>query len=684
MDEQQLKDYFVDLESLLQGYYEEHMSSIVDEEYETLQKNKREEYEKAQERTPYMPSLSGVPLQQYAATTAVVTSGVWYRRNTDYLLGVCNERFSKIPFAKHDLSELTAGFNDALVKKIGQEKYDELSSKYGMDLASYYVQGRVNGMFLEQLADLKMPKSEFQYILEKGVMDSLPAFLMMSAVPDYKSDLDKTVDYLSEERYNPSTAAKVTGFMTSNVIDYITLGGVGKGASLLRSGGQVASNTVGHTLKNFAKFTGADLLVREGVSLISGLGDDGFSEAIFGSRKALEEYQVEASERYSLSNTDRNGPFGLFRRGSYVLKTNDGNYVGSTFANKLKTRYEGPEVKVDKEEVKAFTNRLTEAYSSSPDVLFGNLRGVLETNYILDKDKDIPEEMLSMSESKLSTCSAYYASLALHMTEKHIRFALVNGHHHTDQDVAQMSYDYSRALEHVRSERLSNGDVQDESMTHEVAGGNSVSDGRTVEGETAAVAVQQQSVSGWNSVLDSLGLSGFGDVGKNLGYVLAMLPDLLIGMFTGQTKRLNISDNLMPIAAIFGGMFVKNPILKMLLIGLGGANLLNKAGHEALDHAGIKSDQPRQYKIYQDEDLDRRIKNPAMQGNTLIADIDGKPLVIPISDMAVDAYYKGALPLNTLSNAVLRAWDRQQETLAQNYEQGVAEEQQITRSRGIQ
>ena len=211
-----------------------------------------------------------------------------------------------------------------------------------------------------------------------------------------------------------------------------------------------------------------------------------------------------------------------------------------------------------------------------------------------------------------------------------------------------------------------------------------VTEGEAPGGKKTVAAQQQQSVSGWDNLLSGLGLNGFSDVGKNLGYVFAMLPDLLIGMFTGQTKRLNISDNLMPIAAIFGGMFVKNPILKMLLIGLGGANLLNKAGHEALDHARIKSDQPRQYKTYQDEVLDRRIKNPAMQGNTLIADIDGKPLVIPVSDMAVDAYYKGALPLNTLSNAVLRAWDRQQETLAQNYEQGVEEEQQVTRSRGIQ
>lgn len=215
--------------------------------------------------------------------------------------------------------------------------------------------------------------------------------------------------------------------------------------------------------------------------------------------------------------------------------------------------------------------------------------------------------------------------------------------------------------------------------------GQDVSSGTETDKQQETVTARQQdtSVNGWGNLLDNLGLSGFGDVGKNLGYVIAMLPDLLIGMFTGQTKRLNISDNLMPIAAIFGGMFVSNPILKMMLIGLGGANLLNKAGHEALDHAGIATDMPRQYKACQDEPLDRRIKNPVMQGNTLVADIDGVPMVLTVSDVAVDAYYKGVLPLNTLSNAVLRAWDSRQELVAQHYEESVDEEQRMNRIMGI-
>jgi hypothetical protein len=192
----------------------------------------------------------------------------------------------------------------------------------------------------------------------------------------------------------------------------------------------------------------------------------------------------------------------------------------------------------------------------------------------------------------------------------------------------------------------------------------------------------QQSVSGWTGLMDGMGLSDFGTVGKNLGYVLAMLPDMLIGMFTGKSRNLKFGDNMMPIAAIIAGMFVKNPMLKMLLVGLGGANLLNKAGHEALENKeGMKPQPVRQYRQYPDEVLDLRIVNPVMKGNTLVATIDNTPSVITISDDAVDAYYKGALPLNTLANAVLRKYDAQQQAVQENYDRQLA--QTTTEERAI-
>ena len=183
---------------------------------------------------------------------------------------------------------------------------------------------------------------------------------------------------------------------------------------------------------------------------------------------------------------------------------------------------------------------------------------------------------------------------------------------------------------------------------------------------------------GWEGLLKNFGLDGFSDIGNNLGYVIAMLPDILVGLFTGKTQSLGLKDNMMPIAAILAGMFVKNPLLKMTLIGMGGANLLNKAGHEALankresnDRNAVSYDnttsQAVQYKSYPDEPLNPRIANPVLQGNCLVATIDRVPYTIQLPEHVVGAYQAGALPLNTLANAVLAKSDQTRQMAERNY-----------------
>ena len=183
---------------------------------------------------------------------------------------------------------------------------------------------------------------------------------------------------------------------------------------------------------------------------------------------------------------------------------------------------------------------------------------------------------------------------------------------------------------------------------------------------------------GWEGLLKNFGLNGFSDIGNNLGYVIAMLPDILVGLFTGKTQSLGLKDNMMPIAAILAGMFVKNPLLKMTLIGMGGANLLNKAGHEALANKregndgnavsyGNTTAQAVQYKSYPDEPLNPRIANPVLQGNCLVATIDRVPYTIQLPERVVGAYQAGALPLNTLANAVLAKSDQMRQMAERNY-----------------
>ena len=184
---------------------------------------------------------------------------------------------------------------------------------------------------------------------------------------------------------------------------------------------------------------------------------------------------------------------------------------------------------------------------------------------------------------------------------------------------------------------------------------------------------ERDNSNGWDGLLKNFGLDGFSDIGNNLGYVIAMLPDILVGMLTSKTQSLGLKDNMMPIAAVLAGMFVKNPLLKMTLIGMGGANLLNKAGHEALankqeGNAALGSNTNTvRYKSYPDEPLNPRITNPVLQGNCLVAIIDKVPYTIQLPEHVVGAYQAGALPLNTLANSILAKSDQMRLVAERNY-----------------
>ena len=214
------------------------------------------------------------------------------------------------------------------------------------------------------------------------------------------------------------------------------------------------------------------------------------------------------------------------------------------------------------------------------------------------------------------------------------------------------------------------------------------------DNEGQAEQPQQANENGWEGLLANFGLDGFGDITHNLGYILAMLPDMLVGLFTGKTKSLNMDNSMIPLASIVAGMFVKNPILKMMLIGMGGANLLNKAGHEALERKASEGLAPNGrngtgqqqvvYRQYADEPLNARLENPILRGSCLIVNIDRVPCTIQLPQTVVDAYQTGALPLNTLANAILAKNEQMQAVAARQYENSREERETVSRARGIQ
>lgn len=219
----------------------------------------------------------------------------------------------------------------------------------------------------------------------------------------------------------------------------------------------------------------------------------------------------------------------------------------------------------------------------------------------------------------------------------------------------------------------------------------------TPQENTATEQPAQTNSDGWGNFLSQIGFGGIDGTFKNLGYSLAMLPDVLVGMFTGRTKSLNLKNTMIPLAAVFAGLFVKNPILKTLLIGLGGLNLVNRGAQEALswqkEEEEANNTKNVTYRQYADEPLNPRIVNPILQGNNLVATIDNVPCTIQLTDNVANAYRAGALPLNTLANAILQKNDSMKQyaqTETEEYRQlaerhyGEQDNETVHRTRGIQ
>ena len=252
-----------------------------------------------------------------------------------------------------------------------------------------------------------------------------------------------------------------------------------------------------------------------------------------------------------------------------------------------------------------------------------------------------------------------------------------------------MQYEaFSKAVKQEQTDRKSGKDAVHYSNIAEAEQHPMTTQGNTSTSEQSS----QQSTGdygGWNTLMQSMGLNGMGDTMNNLGFTLAMLPDMLLGVFTGKTKSIGLNQQtMMPLAALVCGSFVKNPLLKWPLMLYGGASLFNSMGQEALsdyrnEHQTTAS--AGRYKRYADEELDKRITNPQIEGNVLLMDIDRVPRIVNLPQTVIEAYNEGALTLNTIANRILARADQmnteQQRSVAssERYEQSQEREQ----SRGI-
>ena len=656
------KQQFQDLEYVFDRYYRENIAPVVKGQMDFLRKKQSEEYVRMLDNRPVAPGQSGMMHASMVAQEAHLV-GEWNSKTSDDLLKMVDGKLGRNKNVQHDFAVMIDAWRLAAVKEMGEQRYAELSAKCpSKDLAREFVSNRFMQLELEQLAKAQVPKSSLEYILKKGFGESFPAFLSGLSLPEGQHD--SHIRTLAEKMYDASAAEKAAAFATTFAADTAVTGGYGSWGKL-------------------GKWLGFDALAHGGLSLLEDdttfdriLGKElyGDEEAFASMRSKGKKVKVAQSETVHAVNDYLKKPMTI------------PEYRPLYSPTWQKARYD----------------ELTKSAAGDAAIHMQNVLTVSK-NYGLKPSavSDVPGWMLQKSQKECIDLSSHFLSIALTMQRSKMKSQTVNGQKFTFDEVVQRAYDYARAADKLQKQQAKKVETpQFETV--------SVPQQSSFEQYQQQTALQQQYVQqqqyqsqqnpqmmqgpvyqqagmqGWTGLMNQFGLGGMSDIGKNLGYVLAMLPDMLIGMLTGQSKNLHLKDNLLPFGAIFAGLFVKNPLLKMLLIGLGGANILNKAGHEILDNAGVSTQQrPKRYVQHADELLSERIEQPAMKGNALVATIDKKPCVIYIDEQSADAYYQGKLPLNVLCNAVLRKYDEQQAQVRQNFDRSVEQQEQQQLSRGI-
>lgn len=637
---------FTELEYVFRKYYNENIASVVSKEQRDLRAKQEEE-------TRHRSSgLEGYVDAANPFASMAYSKGKWNNKTSDDLVKSISSRIGKDTNIIHDLQIMTASWKAVALRELGKEKYDKLSKQVGGDLAAVFVNNRFGGMMIDQLAKSKVPHSSLEYILRRGFGNTLVGM----AVNGKQSQLDNDLETLAMKLYKPKSGTKGASRLLTATVDGVSLGVAG--------------------LKSFATTVIADVAMQGVVSCVNTDGktfDQFVSEAMYGDKSVIQS-QRQGTKKVNPSRSE----------------TID--VVNGVLSNKMKVpSYRQPFSPTRMNQMcRQFVAATNDGLKHIDHVRSINKEFGIKVN----TSATVPQWMSEKSKTECIRMSSYYLAMAVEMKNSHSSKVSIKGRDKTVTyaDACQLSYDYARAA--ATKQKAEDREVErlrEEEEAAAVKSQNSVTASATysspmqVQQTSQGIDSQEQrtaAVSGWSGLMNTLGLSGFGDIGHNLGYVLGMLPDMLVGMFTGTTSSLKLKDNIFPLATIFAGMFIKNPILKMMLISLGGANLLNKVGHEAIERSEA-SNQSVRYREYPNEILDSRIVNPAMKGYSLVATIDGIPSSIIIDERTADAYYKGKIPLNTLCNAVLRKYDEQYEVMNTNLAHQLDETEERHVSRGL-
>ncbi|MDD5862618.1 MAG: hypothetical protein PUD15_08730 [Prevotella sp.] len=695
--------YLPQIDACIQQYFNKYLRPAIIKEVDEINRKKSQEYLKYKKQTSSVLSGLGAEiqspgaqadLQDYHAMSKAMNEGAWNKKTTESVVKNVIQRWSKSKQTGADLRMLKNELHKELIRQCGGKDSKELR-----ELTEKYWKHRMKALSINALASKKVPRNYIDYMVRElfgtgtDVNTTIAGSLLsaknnnfitskglVKVTGEYDDDVYKSSVY---DYYKPNAVEKISATAASAVVDYYTLrslGGLGKVGKFIGGKYGKSSAAVDLGARGFVywKFDKPEWENKK-------YNKDN-SKLYFGNENAIKEI---------------------------TLRSNYWNHHGTEFISHVNDKLS------KNHKIKVHQYSAHERVKANSNAILHNMRGnsVRLRNYI---QKDLSQRALDVKNTKVPVwmfaktakqCRAYAASfhaMAVEMSrsrqERAGKFTLMQ--------VAQRSYDYARAAVMIdeanakarqeraekqraarerAAERRANQNRRPENHRQTVPRQNqtqsspntqqaqSTNQSSTQNGQATAQTSDmnsQQQLGGWNSALDAMGLGDFGTTGKNLGYVLATLPDMLIAMMTGKTSQFKIENNFIPLAAILMGMFTKNKFMKLMLMGLGGAGLLNSAGHEALSDKDREDLKKKNFKTYSDEPLNPRIKNPEIKGKSLVANIDGVPLIINInSDEPLYCYEKGILPLNVLANSILKEYDKMQNAASIGYEQRMQTEQ---------
>ena len=307
-----------------------------------------------------------------------------------------------------------------------------------------------------------------------------------------------------------------------------------------------------------------------------------------------------------------------------------------------------------------------------------------------------PEWIQKKSDKELYKSTAFYVSLLSEMEVKGTKKARVGANQILSyQEVMQRVYDMShecqlRTIERQRkAEEAARLEAERKVTSGKQDYQTASSDAAIAEYEQAGAANMERrtqtdqrvdamsgAASTWGSLMENSGLNGLSGLEGNLGYTLAMLPDMIMGMLTGQNKNLTLNKGALPLLMVFGSLFCHNPIMKYLLLGLGTMGFLGQSNKELQGREENSSRNLSTYKRYPDEPMDGRIVFNGIKEQSLAVTIDGNPFVVNLDPLTVDSFRRGAVSQGALCNAVLRAYDEQHVSISERYEQTISQQEE--------